>query len=195
MTKVAFKKLFRFQILSPRLWSSGVCEPSLSCECWILFHIGHSLGTWAQSSLTDTNKITKMTFKTLFRFQNVSPHLRSSQFHEPSRSCKCWISFHTDDSLRTWIQSSFTDTNKMTKVAFKKLFRFRICSPHLRSCQFHEPSRACECWISFHIANSFGTWTRSSLTDTNKVTKVAFKKLFRFRDLFAPPKAEPSSWA
>ena len=38
-----------------------------------------------------------------------------------------------------------TDTNKMTKVAFKKVSRFRIFSPHLKSSQFHEPSRSCEC--------------------------------------------------
>ena len=185
MTKVAFKKVFRFRIFSPHLKSSQFHEPSRSCECWILFHIENSFGTWTQSSLTDTNKMTKVAFKKVFRFRIFSPHLRSSQFHEPSRSCECWILFHIENSFGTWTQSSLTDTNKMTKVAFKKVFRFRIFSPHLKSSQFHEPSRSCECWISFHIENSFGTWTQSSLTDTNKMTKVAFKKVFRFR-IFSP---------
>ena len=150
-----------------------------------MIHIENSFGTWTQSSWTDTNKMTKVAFKKVFRFRIFSPHLKSSQFHEPSRSCECWIIFHIENSFGTWTKSSLTDTNKMTKVASKKVFRFRILSPHLSSSQFHAPSRSCECWIWFHIENSFGAWTQSSLTDTNKMTKVAFKKVFRFR-IFSP---------
>ena len=168
----------RFPIFSPHLKSSQSHGASWSCECWISFHIDNSFGTWTQSSLTDTNKMTKLAFKKVPRFRIVPPHLKSSQFHESSRSCECSILFHIENSFGTWIrtQSSLTDTNKMTKVAFKKVFRSRIFSPHLKPSQFHESSGSCECWISFHIENSFGTWTQSSLTDTNKMTKVAFKK-------------------
>ena len=37
-----------------------------------------------------------------------------------------------------------------------------------------EPSRSCECWILFHIENSFGTWTQSSLNDANKMSIMLF---------------------
>ena len=182
---MAFKKVFRFRILSPYLRSRQFHEPSRSCECWMPFFIENSFGTWTQSSFTDTNKTTKVAFKKVFRFRICWPHLRSRQFQEPSRSCEYWMSFHIENSFGTWTQSSFTDTNKTTKVAFKRVFRFRILSPHLRSSKFHEPSRSCECWISFHIENSFGTWTQSSFTDTNNTTKVAFNKVFRFW-IFSP---------
>ena len=175
----------RFRIFSPRLKSSQFHEPSRSCECEMLFHIEDYFGTWTQSSFTDTNKVTKVAFKKVFRFQICSPHLKSSQFHEPSRSCECWVSLHLKDSFGTWTQSLKTDTNKMAKVPFKKEPRFRIVSPHLRSSQFHEPSRSCECRISLHIENSFETWTQSSLTDTYEMTKVAFKIVSRFR-IFSP---------
>ena len=127
--------------------------------------------------------MTKVAFKKGFRFRIFSPHLKSSQFHEPSSSRDRRILFHIENSFGTWTQSSsLIDTNEMTKVAFQKASRFRICSPHLWPSQFHGPSPSRECWISFHIENSFGTWTQSSLTDTNKMTKGDFnKKVSRFR--------------
>jgi hypothetical protein len=185
MTKVAFKKVFRFRIFSPHLTSSQFHEPSRSCECWIIFYIENFFGTWTQSSFTDTNNMTKVAFERVFRFRIFSPHLTSSQSNEPSRSCVCWILFHIENSFGTWTQSSLTDTNQMTKVAFKRVFHFRIVSLILSYIQFLEPSRSCDCWILFYIENSFGPWTQSSLTDTNKMTKVAFKKVFRFR-IFSP---------
>ena len=185
LTKVAFKKVFLFRTLSPHLRSSQFHEPSRNCDRWILLLIENFLGVWTQGSFTDTNKLTKVAFKRIFRFRIFSPHLRPIQFHEPSRSCECWISFHIENSFETWTQSSLPDTNTLTKVAFKRVFRFRIFSPHLGSSQFHEPSRSCECWILFHIENFFGMWTQSPLTDTNELTKVAFKNMFRFR-IFSP---------
>ena len=108
----------------------------------------------------------------------LSPHLRPSRFHQPSQSCECWISFHVENSFGTWTQSSLTNTKEMTKVAFKRRCAASgsLSSSHLRSSQFHGPSRNREWWISFHIEDSFGMWTQSSLTDTNKMTKVAFNK-------------------
>ena len=152
--------MFCLRILSLPLGSSQFHEPSRSCECWIIFHIENSFGTWTQSSLTDTNNMTKVAFRKVSRFRIFSLRLGSSQFYESSRSCECWILFHIKNSLGTWTQSSSTDTNNMTKVAFKQVFRFRICSPHLGSSQLHEPSRSCECRISFLITNSFGTMHR-----------------------------------
>ena len=73
---------------------------------------------------------------------------------------------------------------KGIKVAFKRASRFRIFLPHLKSSQFHEPSRSCDRWILFHIENSFWTWPQSSLTDTNKMTKMAFKEASRLRIFF-----------
>ena len=148
MTKVAFKSVIRFQIVLPHLGLSQLDEPSRGCEGWILFHT-ENFGTWTQSSLTDTHKMTNVAFRKVVHLQIVSPHLGLSRFHEPSQSCKGWISFYIENSFGAWTQSSSTDTNKMTKVAFKKMFRFRIVLPHLRSHQFHEPSWSCECWILF----------------------------------------------
>ena len=71
---------------------------------------------------------------------------------------------------------------------------FHPCN--LKSSRVHEPSRSCECWISLYIENSFGTWIQSPLTDTNKITKVAFKQVFHFW-IVSPmqSKVEPVSWA
>ena len=71
--------------------------------------------------------------------------------------------------------------HKMTKVALKKVFRFRVSSTHLDSGWFHEPSRSCERLTLFHIENSIGTRTQSSLNGNNEMTKVVLTKVFRFR--------------
>ena len=148
-------------------------------------YIENSFEAWTQSSLIFTNKMTKVAFKKAFRFRIFSPHLGSSLFHGLSRSCEGWIPFCTETSFGTWTQSSITDTNKMTKVAFKKVFRFRIFLPHLGLSQSHERSRSCEGWLISRIESFFGTWTQSSLICANEMTKVAFKKVFRFR-IFSP---------
>ena len=185
MAKVASKKVFLFRIFSPHLRWSQFHEASRSCDRWILFHIEDSFGMRTQSSLTDTIQTTKVAFKQVFLFRILSPHRNWSQFHGPSRSCECWMSFTIEDSFGMRTQSSLTDTIQMTKVAFKKVFRFRILSPYLESSQFRRSTRSCDRWIWFHIENSFGTWTQRSFTDTNKLTKVAFEKVFRFRT-FSP---------
>ena len=181
MTEVASKQVFRFRVFSPHLKSSQFHQPRWGCDRWIWFHIENPFGTWTQSPLTDTNRITKVAFENVFRFRAFSPHLRSSQIHEPSRSCDRWIWFHIENSFETWTQSSLPDTKNMTKVAFENVFRFRAFPSHVKSSLFHKPSWGCNRWILFHIENPFGTWTQSSLPDIKKMTKVAFVNVFRFR--------------
>ena len=190
------KKVFRFRICSPHLRSGQFHEPSRRNECWISFDTENSSGTWTQRVHWPIRKgWLRWLSKKVFRFRICSLQLGSRQSHEPSRSCECWILFHNEDSSGTWTQGSFTDTKKVTKVAFKKVFRFRIVSPHLGSSQSHEPSRSCECWIIFHIENSLGTRTQSPLTDTNKMTKVAFENGVSLPDRFASSRVEPIPWA
>ena len=68
-------------------------------------------------------------------------------------------------------QSPLNDTNELTAVAMQKVLHFWIFSTHLEPSQFYKPrtpSRSCECWILFHIENSFGTWTQGSLIQLYK---------------------------
>jgi hypothetical protein len=55
------------------------------------------------------------------------------------------------------MHDSLNADNEMTKVAMKKVFRYRIFSAHLESSQFHEPRRSGERSMLFQIENSFGT--------------------------------------
>ena len=77
--------------------------------------------------------------------------------------------------------SSLNVASQLTKVALKKVSSFRIFSTHPESNQFHEPLRSCERSVPPHIENPFGAQTQSSLNVTSKSTKVALKKVFRFR--------------
>ena len=145
----------RLPIRWPHLGSSWFHWPSRRCDRWILLHIGKSFGTWTQCLLSDTNNMTKMAFKKVSRFRILWPHLESRQFHEPRWSCERWILFHFQNSFGTWTRCLLTNTNNITKVAFKKVSRFRILRPRLRSSQCHGPRRSCDRWILFRIEDIF----------------------------------------
>jgi hypothetical protein len=50
---------------------------------------------------------------------------------------------HTNKAIS--IRNKVDRTTEMTKVALKKVSRYRISSAHLESSQFHEPRRSREC--------------------------------------------------